>query len=176
MKSYFRRARALRHVVPLAALLAATPGAASGAAGTDVDLAGVRAVRVAVSQTTPDAMNCGVDLRGLLPLVSEGLATGGLAVDPGAEVTVTLTVLTGYHSGTGVCASAPMLGAYRRVSFFDEQAGWLRNGQVVLWQRGAATATASADHGEAVRRVVGELSAAFLASWRKDNAGGLANR
>lgn len=160
----------------LGALAVAVPAPAWSAGASVADLAGVRGVRVAISQTTPDAMSCGIDLRGLLPLVSEGLAQGGLAIDPSAEVTVTLTVLTGYDGASGVCASAPMLGAYRQVSFFDEKAGWLRSGQVVLWQRGTASATASADHAEAVRQAVTSLSEAFLSSWRDANSGGLANR
>jgi len=163
-------------VVLLGVLAAGIPATAWSAGSTEADLAGVRGVRVTISQTTPDAMSCGIDLRGLLPVVSAGLAKGGLTVDPSADVTVTLTVLTGYDGGSGVCASAPMLGAYRRVSFFDEKAGWLRSGQLVLWQRGTASATASSDHAEAVRQAVSSLSEAFLASWRDANSGGLANR
>lgn len=161
----------------LAVLLAVAPTTTAGAeTGTGADLAGVTGVRITVSQTTPDAMACGIDLRDMIPLVTDGLSGGGLAIDPAAEVTVTLSVLTGYDSATGVCASAPMLGAYRRVSYFDENAGWLRSGQVVLWQRGTATATASADHPGAAQRAVSELSKAFLSSWQTDNAAGLATR
>lgn len=160
----------------LAVLLAVVPADARGEVGADADLAGVTGVQINISQTTPDALTCGVDLRNLLPLVSDGLVEGGLSVDPAADVTVTLSVLTGYDAATGMCASAPMLGAYRRVSYFDEKVGWLRSGQIVLWQRGTATTTASADHAGAVRLAVSALSGALLKSWRTDNAPGLAKQ
>lgn len=155
-------------------LLAGAPAGLRADGPTPADLAGVDAVRITVSQTTPDALTCGIDLRTLLPTVSETLADGGVPVDSAAEVTVTLSVLTGYDDVTGACASAPMLGAYRRVSFFDERAGWLRTGQVVLWQRGTATTTATAGHAEAARHAVSELALSFLSSWRTANSGGLA--
>lgn len=160
----------------LAAALALIPATTRSEPAAVADLAGVSGVQINISQTTPDAMTCGVDLRVLVPLLSKELVAGGLSIDPEAEVTVTLSVLTGYHAASDVCASAPMLGAYRRVSYFDEKAGWLRNGQVVLWQRGTTTATASADHDQALRHAVSGLSGVLLESWRTDNASGMAKR
>jgi len=162
--------------VLLAFMMSAIPGGARGAGGTPADLAGVAGIRVSISQTTPDAMACGIDLRDLLNGFTDGLVSGGLTIDQSAEVTVTLSVLTGYDEPSGICATAPMLGVYRRVSYFDEKLGWLRSGQVVLWQRGTATATGSSDHAVAVRQAVTQLSDAFLGSWRTVNSGGMANR
>ena len=171
------RTVAVRRLAMLLALLLSTlPAAARSAGGTPADLAGIKGVRITISQTTPDASTCGIDLRELQPVVSGRLVSGGLAVDQAADVTITLSILTGYDESTGVCASAPMLGAYRRVSYFDEKAGWLRSGQVVLWQRGTAAATPSSDHADALRAAVSRLSDTFLESWRNANTGGLANR
>lgn len=169
-------ATARRIGVLLAMLSAAAPAGARGETAVPADLAGVSGVRISISQTTPDAMTCGVDLREMLPVVSDGFVTGGLTIDQAADVTVTLSILTGYDGNTGVCASAPMLGAYRRVSYYDEKAGWLRSGQIVLWQRGTAATTPSSDHAVAVRAAVSRLSDTFLESWRGANSGGLANR
>lgn len=167
---------AARAAVMLAVLLVTASADARSEGAEPADLAGIVSVRVNVSQTTPDAMACGIDLRELLPTVSEGLVTGGLTVDRSADATVTLTILTGYDQKAGMCATAPMLGAYRKVSYFDEKVGWLRSGQVVLWQRGTATATPAADHPGAVQRAVTALTQALLASWRTANAAGIARR
>ncbi|MEQ9334820.1 hypothetical protein [Thalassobaculum sp.] len=165
-----------RLAVLLAVLLSTLPAAAGSAGGTPADLAGIKEIRIAISQVTPDASACGIDLRELQPLVSGRIVAGGLSIDPAADVTITLSILTGYDRTTGACASAPMLGAYRQVSYFDEKAGWLRSGQVVLWQRGTATTTTSPDHADAVRAAVTRLADTFLESWRSVNTGGLANR
>lgn len=160
----------------VAVLLVAVPATGQADQAEAADLAGVAAVRIAINQTTPDAMNCGIDLQRLLPVLSDGLRAGGLAVRPSADVTIALTVLTGYDSDTGVCATAPMLGTYRRVSYFDAAVGWLRSGHIVLWQRGTTATSAIAEHAGLVQRAVIDLSTALLTSWRADNGGGVANR
>lgn len=163
-------------LVSAAIMLAGLPATGRTEDATTADLAGVTTVRIAINQTTPDAMGCGLDLGRLLPVLSDGLRAGGLAVDPAADVTIALTVLTGYDAATGVCATAPMLGTYRRISYFDKAVGWLRSGHVVLWQRGTTATSAIADHDSLVRRAITDLSEALLTSWRSANGGGLANR
>ncbi|MDF1790425.1 MAG: hypothetical protein P1U88_00875 [Thalassobaculaceae bacterium] len=86
-------------------------------------------------------------------------------------MTVTLSVITAQDEGTGVCATTPMLGVYRTVSYFDDSVGWLRTGHAVLWQRGSSTVTASADHPGAAKDAVTVLARTLLSTWRADNPG-----
>ena len=168
--------RTRRAMLALPVLLTVISATAHAEVGGAADLSGVTAVQLTVNQTTPDALTCGVDLRQLSPVVSDALQVGGLIVDPASDVTVALTILTGYDADTGVCATTPMLGAYRRVAYYDDAVGWLRSGDVVLWQRGTTATSASADHARAARSAVSELSDALLASWRDANQSGLARR
>lgn len=171
-----RRVGSKPGAIVLSVLLMIVSATVRAETGPAADLSGVTTFQLTINQTTPDAMTCGIDLRQLAPVVSDALQAGGLASDPAADVTVALTVLTDHDSASGVCATTPMLGAYRRVAYFDAAVGWLRSGQVVLWQRATMAASGSADHAVSARRAVSELADALLSSWRDTGAGGLARR
>lgn len=138
---------------------------------SEAALSGIQSIRLTASQTTPSAMTCGIDLQDLLPTLSETMAAGGLHLDPESGVTVTLSVITAHDETTGACATTPMLGVYRTVSYFDDAVGWLRTGHAVLWQRGSSTVTVSADHPGAAKDAVLVLARDLLNSWHTDNPG-----
>ncbi|NCG40738.1 MAG: hypothetical protein GWP30_07070, partial [Actinobacteria bacterium] len=62
------------------------------------------------------------------------------------------------------------LGVYRKVAYYDDDAGWLRNGYVVLWQRGQQVMSGTADHAEMTTMVVQQLSEKLIESWRAENS------
>lgn len=132
----------------------------------DADLSSLVQVRVTASQTTPDTVNCGPDLRALLPHIENELQSGGLRIVQSPEHLVTLSVLTAHDAARGICSSATMLGSYKLVSYFDEVKGSLQSGYVVLWQRGKQVTSAPTDHASAVETAVNRLSQVFLKEWQ----------
>jgi len=135
----------------------------------DADISMLTQARVTASQTTPDAVNCGPDLRTLLPRVEEELVSGGIRIVKSPEHLLTVSILTAHDPARGMCSSAAMLGAYQLVSFFDELKGGLRSGYVVLWQRGKQVSSAPTSHTAAVESAVNRLTQIFLEEWRSSN-------
>lgn len=167
------RSSVTRHFLYATCFVAAlaVPGPAMAQAQSEAALFGVDSVRLTASQTTPSATACGIDLKDLLPVLSETVAEGGLQLDEESPVTVTLSVITAQDETTGTCATTPMLGVYRTVSYFDDSLGWLRTGHAVLWQRGSSTITPSPDHPGAAKDAITVLARNLLTSWRADNPG-----
>jgi len=135
----------------------------------DADISTLTQVRVTASQATPDAVNCGPDLRDLLPRVEEELTSGGLRIVKSPEHLVTASILTAHDDVRGICSSAAMLGAYKLVSFYDEVKGGLRTGYVVLWQRGKQVSSAPVNHATAVEIAITHLTQNFLKDWRAED-------
>jgi hypothetical protein len=160
----------------LAALLLLPVAAPAAAETPRASLARVKAVKASISQTTPAAPDCGIDSRALLPRLERALAEGGLVLRATSPVTVTMSLMTAYDANRGVCASSVLLGAYRGVTFFDEEAGWLTAGDIVLWQRATDILSARGDHEKAAERAVDRLATALVASWKTANAASQAAR
>lgn len=160
----------------LAALLLLPLAAPAFAQTPRAGLARVSAVKASVSQTTPAAPDCGIDSRALLPRLERVLAEGGLALRGASPVTVTMSLMTAYDANRGVCATSVLLGAYRGVTFFDEEAGWLTAGDVVLWQRATDILSARGEHEKAAERAVDRLATALIVSWKTENAASQAAR
>jgi hypothetical protein len=167
---------AFRPAALAALLLLASPPPPVAAETPRAGLARVKSVKATVSQTTPSAPDCGVDTRALLPRLERGLAEGGLTPSGSSPVTVTMSLMTAYDANRGVCATSVLLGAYRGVSFFDEEAGWLTAGDVVLWQRATEILSDRATHDKAAERAVDRLASALIASWKIENAASQAAR
>jgi hypothetical protein len=74
------------------------------------------------------------------------------------------------RGGSGSCTSAMMLGAYKKASFFDDQAEWLRTGYVVIWQSGLIFTSPAAAHIGLARESLTRLAKAMLKDWRNANA------
>jgi len=135
----------------------------------DANLALLSAVRVTASQTTPDAVPCGIDLRLLLPVVENRLQGGGLRATKSPDAVVTFSLMTSHDPAGQLCATAAMLGAYQLANYFDEKAGRLKSGYVVLWQRGAQVLSAPADHPHAVERTLARLTDNMLKTRRQQS-------
>ena len=151
-----------RRFAALGLLLAAimihpASGRAQQLVAPDADLTTLDAVRVTASQTTPDAVPCGIDLRLALPVVERRLQAGGIRATKSPNAVVTFSLMTTHEPSGRLCATAVMLGAYRLVSYFDERAGWLKSGYVVLWQRGAQVLSSPNDHPLATERTLARL-------------------
>lgn len=146
------------------------PDAARAEPPVRAGLKGVAALRVTVTQTTPDAVNCGVVIKPLLERLQRVLREGGLAVVETADTVATISFMVAHDPERGVCATSGLLGAYRGVTFFDDKAGWLSTGHVALWQRAMQSIAGRADNEAAVNRMVDRLAGDLLDSWRRTNS------
>lgn len=134
-----------------------------------VSLKGVPSLKVTVTQTTPDAVNCGVDIKQLLAELRRVLLEGGLTVVDTSDTVATISFMVAHDPERGVCATSSMLGAYRSVTFFDDKAGWLATGHVALWQRAMQSVAGRANNEEAVKKAVQRLGSDLVDSWRQAN-------
>jgi hypothetical protein len=166
----------VRRKVPLAGLGVlllglglATVAAAAGDSKSDIDFRGINALRVTTSPVPPGAIDCNIDNGALVHDLEQQLATGGLKVTTSGDNVATVTVLSTSETTRGICSSAIMLGAYSRMSFFDEAAGWLRSGYVVVWQSGLIVTSSPAEHLKTVRQALARLGTAMLRDWQKQN-------
>lgn len=156
-------------ILLLALFLAAPPAAAQER--PPVGLARIVSVQATISQPSPDAINCDIDARTVLPVLERELSEGGLvlAADK-ADAVATLSLMTAHDPDRGVCATSALLGTYRRVAFFDDKAGWLSSGHVVLWQRATQAISGRGDHARTVADMVARLTRELATSWRTENA------
>ena len=53
------------------------------------------------------------------------------------------------------------------MSFFDEAAGWVRSGYVVVWQSGLIVTSSPAEHLKTVRQALARLGNTMLQDWLK---------
>ena len=75
--------------------------------------------------------------------------------------------MTTHDTAARLCATAAMLGAYQLVDYFDDKAGWLKSGYIVLWQRGAQVLSSPADHPLATERTLARLTDNLLKTRRR---------
>src|SRR4029079_1060144 len=90
-------------------------------------------------------------------------------VDQSPETMAVITVLSTRDGISGSCTSAIMLGTYKKASFFDDQAQWLRTGYVVIWQSGLIFSSPANAHLGLARESLGRLARAMLRDWRNAN-------
>ncbi|HEV7369757.1 hypothetical protein [Arenibaculum sp.] len=136
---------------------------------SDIDFRGVAGVRVTISPMSADATDCRLAADPLLRELEQQLTAKGLKAMPESDVVATITVLSAYEPNAGRCSSAVMLGAYRKASFFDEDAGWLRTGHVVVWQSGLLTSSSPEQHPAGVRDALARLGDAMALDWHRAN-------
>ncbi len=152
----------------LAAMMAyPSVGNAQSTVAPDANLADLKAVRITASQTTPDAVPCGLDLRLLMPVVEKRLQAGGLVATKSPKAVVTFSLMTSHDPAGRLCATAAMLGVYKMVNYFDDTAGWVKTGYAVLWQRGTQVLSSPSDHPLATERTLARLIDDMLKTGRQ---------
>jgi hypothetical protein len=147
---------------------AAGPAAAQGVA-SDTDFRGVTRIKVTASPMAVESVDCNIDGTLLTHDLEHQFAADGLAVDQSPDTVAVVTVLSTREGGSGSCTSAIMLGAYKKASFFDDQAQWLRTGYVVIWQSGLIFSSPADAHLGLARESLGRLAKALLRDWRNAN-------
>ncbi|WP_207461205.1 hypothetical protein [Azospirillum sp. SYSU D00513] len=158
---------ALALAIGLAIALPAPMAAAEDA--SDMDFRGVAGVRVTASPLSPAAADCNLTAEPLVRDMQQHLTDKGLKAAANSDVVATITVLSSYEPNHGMCSSAVMLGTYKKASFFDRDAGWLRTGYVVVWQSGLVTLSPPEQHLAEVRDAARRLGTAMAEEWRKAN-------
>lgn len=151
-------------------LLSLAMGGARAEQPVQAGLRGVAAIKTTVTQTTPDAVNCGVDIKLHMEQLQRILREGGLAIVDTSDTVATISFMVAHDPERGVCATSSLLGAYRNVTFFDDKAGWLATGPVALWQRAMQSVASRANNAEAVTGMVNRLGADLVTSWRQANS------
>jgi len=159
-----------KFIAPIICLLAlaAGPAAAEGVA-SDTDFRGVTRIKVTASPMAVESVDCNIDSGLLTHDLEHQLAADGLVVDRSPDTVAVVTVLSTREGGSGSCTSAIMLGAYKKASFFDDQAKWLRTGYVVIWQSGLIFTSPADSHLGLARESIGRLAKALLRDWRNAN-------
>jgi len=160
-----------KFIAPFICLVAfaAAPAAAQGVA-SDTDFRGVTRISVTASPMAVESVDCNIDGSLLTHDLEHQLAADGLAVDQSPETVAVVTVLSTREGGSGSCTSAMMLGAYKKASFFDDQAQWLRTGYVVIWQSGLIFTSPADAHLGLARESLSRLGKALLRDWRNANS------
>lgn len=150
--------------------LVTIPAAMAQEPDSDMDFRGIRSVRVTASPMPQGAIDCDIDGDALVRDLEQQFDAGGLRNAAGNDNLATITVLSTYETGSGVCSSAMMLGAYSKVSFFADAAGWIRSGYVVLWQSGVIVTSSPEQHLQTAREALARLGSSMLEAWQTQNA------
>lgn len=152
----------------LAAAISAAP-ARSQEITSDVDFSGVKSLHVTVSPLTVDSIDCNIDGDYLIRELTQQMESEGLSASNEHDTLAVITVLSARQTAGGACNSAVMLGAYKKTSFFDENARWIRTGYLVLWQSGLLVSSAADAHLAATRDALAHLGDAMVSEWKKAN-------
>jgi hypothetical protein len=137
---------------------------------SDTDFRGVVGIRVTASPMAVESVDCNIDSSLLTHDLERQFTGDGLAVDQSPDTMAVVTVLSTRNDISGTCSSAIMLGAYKKASFFDDQARWLRTGYVVIWQSGLIFTSPADAHLGLARESLGRLAKAMLRDWRNANS------
>lgn len=156
----------VRSALALVAIWAANASAA--AQSSDMDFRGVSAVHVTVSPMSVESTDCNIDGDYLARELLRQFEGEGLAGSGSTDILAVITVLSAREGGAS-CSSALMLGAYKKVSFFDHDAEWLRTGYVVIWQSALLVASPADTHLALARDSLNSLGEAMLKEWRSAN-------
>jgi hypothetical protein len=161
----------LTNLIPLvlAVAIVGSPVLAQDIA-SDMDFLGINTIRVTVSPLTIDSIDCNIDGSYLMRELQRQFEADGLAGTDQEDALAVISVLSARESGGGACNSAVMLGAYKKVSFFDQDAAWIRTGYVVVWQSALLVTSAADAHLDLTRDALARLGEAMLKEWQRLNA------
>jgi hypothetical protein len=152
----------------LAVGIAGSPVLAQDVA-SDMDFLGIKAIRVTASPLTVDSIDCNVDGSYLMRELQRQFQAEGLAGTNQEDALAVISILSARADGGGACNSAVMLGAYKKASFFDRDAAWIRTGYVVVWQSALLVTSAADAHLALTRDALARLGEAMLKEWQRAN-------
>ena len=135
---------------------------------SEISLSGMTEATLGVSQLTADGIACGLDLAQIGEATHHILADAGLGLHDAADDRITVSAISA-RVGPDQCATAVMLGAYAKESFFSRAAGWVQSGYVVMWQRSAMVATPIGEHASRVLDATRRVAREMLADWQAQN-------
>lgn len=141
------------------------PAAAQGLA-SDMDLRGVKLLRVTASPTMVETLDCGIEAATLVRNLKGQVESEGLKPTDSDAALAVVTVLSARNEDAGVCSSTLMLGVYKKASFFDRDVGWIRSGYVVAWQSAVLVTSPIEAHNVQVNDALARLGDALLGDWR----------
>jgi hypothetical protein len=137
---------------------------------SDMDFLGIKAIRTTVSPLTVDSIDCNIDGSYLMRELQRQFESEGLAGTDQEDALAVISILSAREDGGGDCNSAVMLGAYKKASFFDQDAAWIRTGYVVVWQSALLVTSAADAHLALTRDALARLGEVMLKEWQRVNA------
>lgn len=137
--------------------------------GADMDFRGVSGIHITASPMSVESIDCNIDGSYLVRELQRQFEGEGLASSANFDSLAVITVLSAREGGSGTCNSAVMLGAYKKASFFDNEAAWLRTGYVVIWQSALLVASPADTHLTLARDSLARLGRVMLKEWRDAN-------
>jgi hypothetical protein len=161
--------RSIRSALFLLALGSSLPAAAQDVRA-DMDFRGVSGIHITASPMSVESIDCNVDGSYLVRELQRQFEGEGLASSANFDTLAVITVLSAREGGSGTCNSAVMLGAYKKASFFDNEAAWLRTGYVVIWQSALLVASPADTHLTVARDSLARLGQVMLKEWRNANS------
>lgn len=160
----------LRRLATIAFAMTISTAASAEMIPSDMDLRGVKALRIAVSPLPVAALDCNIDGTMLGRELGENLERANLSGTSDTGAVSIVTVLSSHDAESAACTSTIMLGAYKKASFFDDAVGWIRTGYVVMWQSAVHVSSPLDRHPAQARDAIALLADAMLTSWRDVNA------
>jgi hypothetical protein len=159
----------IRLAIVILAFDFAAPAAAQDVAA-DMDFRGVSAIHITASPMSVESIDCNIDGSYLVRELQRQFEGDGLAKSADFDTLAVITVLSAREGGSGPCNSAVMLGAYKKASFFDNEAAWLRTGYVVIWQSALLVASPADTHLVLARDSLARLGQVMLKEWKDANS------
>lgn len=136
---------------------------------SDMDFVGIKALRITASPLTIDSIDCNIEVTYLVRELQRQFEAEGLAAASADDALAVISLLSARQSGDGACNSSLMLGAYKKASFFDHDAGWLRTGYVVIWQSALLISSPVDQHLSLSRDALARLAQSMLKEWQNAN-------
>lgn len=137
---------------------------------SDMDFLGIKGLRITASPLNVYSIDCNIESTYLMRELQRQFEAEGLASVAAEDTLAVISVLSAREAGGGTCNSSIMLGAYKKASFFDDDAGWLRTGYVVIWQSALLISSPAETHLALSRDALARLGEAMLEEWRTAGA------
>jgi hypothetical protein len=133
---------------------------------SDVDFVGIKGLRITASPLNVYSIDCNIENTYLMRELQRQFEAEGVAIVIADDTLAVVSILSAREAGGGSCNSSIMLGAYKKASFFDDDAGWLRTGYVVIWQSALLITSPAETHLALSRDALARLGESMLNEWR----------
>jgi len=122
-------------------------------------------INIIASNETPDARICGINVQPALKEIKDNLASKGIIRNQSADKILVISFLTKINMEVDYCSTTAMIGLYEKISYYDRLTEKLKDGKIVLWQRGMTAITEVKQHEDATMDMTEKLLENLLNSY-----------